>query len=98
MADIPIFRWAALIRAFALTCRSKARQAYAALLLFPSLHHLRFEQSLKTLEKFWNISLPEYSSFYDCRVLLTTLMATDSTVSEEARHHHYADSESVPRH
>ena len=39
---------------------------------------------MKTLKKFWNISLPKYSSFYDCRVLPTTLMSTDFTKSEEA--------------
>ena len=32
---------------------------------------------MKTLQKFWNISLPKYSTFYDCRVLLSTLMTTD---------------------
>ena len=84
LSEVPIFRWAALVKAFALTCQSNARQAYAALLLFPSFHHLRFEQSLKTLKKFWNISLPKYSSFYDFRVLLMMLVATDFTVSEEA--------------
>ena len=54
-ADIPIFRWAALIKAFAVLAtnrRSYARQAYAALLLFPSLHLLRFEQSLRQLKRF----------------------------------------------
>ena len=87
LADIPIFRWAALIKAFAVLApnrRSYARQAYAALLLFPTLHHLRFEQSLRQLKRFWNVSTPRYSSFYDCRVLIKTLMSTDFTVSEEA--------------
>ena len=86
-ADIPIFRWAALIKAFAVqptNRRSYARQAYSALLLFPSLHLLRFEQSLRQLKRFWNVSTPRYSSFYDCRVLIKTLMSTDFTVSEEA--------------
>ena len=84
LADIPIFRWDALVKAFAVTCRSNARQAYAALLLFPALHHLHFEQSLEQLKRFWNIPNPKNSSFYDCRVLIKTLMSTDLTVSEEA--------------
>ena len=86
-ADIPIFRWAALIKAFAVLAtnrRSYARQAYAALLLFPSLQLLRFEQSLRQLKRFWNVSTPRYSSFYNCRVLIKTVMSTDFTVSEEA--------------
>ena len=86
-AEIPIFRWAALIKSFSIlpaNRRSYARQAYSALLLFPSLHLLRFEQSLKQLKRFWNVSTPRYSSFYDCRVLIKTLMSTDFTVSEEA--------------
>ena len=102
LPEVPIFRWAALVKAFAFTCCSNACQACAALLLLPFLHHLRFEQHLKTLKKFWNISLPKYSSFYDCRVLLTTLMATDFCRLGESpastRHHHHADSEAVPRH
>ena len=81
--SIPLWRWAALIKAFAADNRSHARHAYAALLLFPTLHQLRFEPSLKSIKKLWNVSVPKYSSFYDCRLLLATLMSTDFTVSEE---------------
>ena len=81
--SIPLWRWAALIKAFATNNKTHARHAYAALLLFPTMHQLRFEPSLKSIKKLWNASVPKYSSFYDCRLLLSTLMSTDFSVSEE---------------
>ena len=102
--NIPIFRWAALIKALAVLATNRhsyARQAYAALLLLPSLHLLRFEQLLRQLKRFWNVSTPRYSAFYDCRVLIKTLMSTDFTVRGSpaaTRHHHHEVSEFVPWH
>ena len=40
--------------------------------------------TLTVLERTWNTSVPKYCSFYDCCVLLKTLMTTDFTVSKEA--------------
>ena len=73
-----------MVKSSALTSRSQPSQAYAALLLFPALHQLRFEPSLKVLKKIWNIAVPKYCSFYECRILPKTLMTTDTAVSEEA--------------
>ena len=64
-------------------------QAYRALRLFPLLHHLRFEQSLKKLWRLWNISSPKYNAFYGCCVLIKTLMSESGVSTSISIYYYY---------
>ena len=64
-----------------LASQSQALNADAALLLFPSLHCLKFEPMLRALRREWNTSVPPYACFWSGKSLL--LQLADTVVPQE---------------
>ena len=62
---------------------SEARNAYSAMLLFPSFQMLKFHPLLSFMKKQWNRGCPKYGAFWDPQPLLGTLL--QSAAPEELR-------------
>jgi hypothetical protein len=62
--------WASCVIKLSKRSLSQAKNAYSALMLFPSLNMLRFEVSLSKLKKAWNQSEPAYVTFFDATEVL----------------------------
>ena len=84
----PLWRLATLIKKLAETSSNAAKNAYAALMLFPDFHHLRFVPSVRMLKRRWSVSVPKYHMFCDCRRLLTELSNRGDLQTESAARLH----------
>ena len=85
---IPLWKLATLVKKLAQTSPAASKNAYAALILFPQFHHLRFEPPLRMLKRKWGVSVPKYHIFYDCCRLLTELSSRGDPQTESAARLH----------